>query len=47
VRTFAGLLHATWLDLPSRPINKEIFQDELAFAAIQWTTTVVALNLSV
>ena len=26
--------------MPSRPINKEIFQDELAFAAIQWTAAV-------
>jgi hypothetical protein len=46
-RTFAGLLHPTWLELPSWPINKEVFQDELAFPAIKWTTAVVALDLSV
>jgi hypothetical protein len=44
---FAGLLRATWLELFSWPINKEVFQDELAFPAIQWTTTVVALDLSI
>jgi hypothetical protein len=44
---FAGLLHATWLELPSRPINQEVFQDELAFAALQWTTTVITLDPSV
>jgi hypothetical protein len=31
----------------SRPFNKEVLQDELAFAAIQWTTAVVALDLPV
>jgi hypothetical protein len=41
------LPNATWLELPSRLINKEVFQDELAFAAIQWTAAVVALDLSV
>jgi hypothetical protein len=45
--SLAGLPHATWLELPSRPINKEVFQDELAIAAIQWTAAVVALDLSV
>jgi hypothetical protein len=38
----AGLLHAAWLELPSRPINKEVFQDELAITAIQWTAAMVA-----
>jgi hypothetical protein len=33
--------------LPSRSINEEVFQDEMAFAALQWTTAVVALDLSV
>jgi hypothetical protein len=33
--------------LPSRPINKEVFQDELAIAAIQWTAAMVALDLAV
>jgi len=42
-----GLLHPTWLELLSRPINQKVFEDELAFAALQWTTTVVALDLSV
>ena len=44
---FADLLDATWLELPSWPFNKEVFQDELAFAAIQWTTAVSTFDLSV
>jgi hypothetical protein len=41
------LLDPTWLELPSRPINKKVFQDVLAFAALQWRATVVALYLTV
>jgi hypothetical protein len=41
------LLHPTWLELPSRSINEEVFEDEIAFAALQWTTAMVALDLSV
>jgi hypothetical protein len=33
--------------LPSRPINEEVFEDEMAFAALQWTTAVAAFDLSV
>jgi hypothetical protein len=44
---FADLLDATWLELPSWPFNKEVFQDELAFAAIQWPAAVVTLDLTV
>jgi hypothetical protein len=43
----ARLLDATWLELLSRTIKEGIFQDEMAFAALQWTTAVVALDLSV
>jgi hypothetical protein len=34
-------------DLPSRMINKEIFENELPFAALKRPTTVRALNLTV
>jgi hypothetical protein len=44
---FAGLLNATWLELPSRSINEEVFQDEMPFAALQWTTAVSTFDLSV
>ena len=35
------------LSLFSRSINKEVFQDEMSFAALQWTAAVVALDLTV
>jgi hypothetical protein len=35
------------VDLPSRTINKEVFENELAFAVLKRPTTVRALNLTV